>query len=100
VIVDDADPATPRYYIIMTDGREMRELPESTIREAQQQLLVDHITAYLELNEKESNFWRNRIPTLPLLDAKFLAQPTPVSNVPVEPVATIAPAEDVENVDN
>lgn len=94
VIIDDADPTTPRYYIIMADGREMRELPEATIREAQQQLLVEHVNAYLELNEEESTFWRNRIPTQPLLDAKFLAQPTPAPEVPVEPV------EDVENVDN
>lgn len=94
VIVDNADPTTPRYYIIMADGREMRELPEATILEAQQQLLVNYVNAYLELNEEESNFWRNRIPTQPLLDAKFLAQPTPAPEVPVEPV------EDVENVDN
>lgn len=86
VIIDDADPATPRYYIIMADGREMRELPESTILEAQQQLLIAHVSAYLELNEEESNFWRNRIPTQPVLDAKFLAQPTPASETPVEDV--------------
>ena len=85
VILDDADPATPRYYIIMADGREMRELPENTILEAQQQLLVTHVNAYLEANEVESNFWRNRIPTQPVLDAKFLAQPTPAPAVPVEP---------------
>jgi len=86
VILDDADPATPRYYIIMADGREMRELPESTILEAQQQLLIEHVNAYLEINEVESTFWRNRIPTQPVLDAKFLAQPTPASDTPVEDV--------------
>ena len=84
VIVDAADPTAPRYYIIMADGHEIRELPEATIVEAQQKLLVDHVNAYLEINEEESNFWRNRIPTQPLLDAKFLAQPTPAA--PVEGV--------------
>ena len=84
VILDDADPATPRYYIIMANGREMRELPESTILEAQQQLLIEHVSAYLELNEEESNFWRDRIPTQPVLDAKFLAQPTPAPETETE----------------
>jgi len=70
----------------MADGREMRELPESTILEAQQQLLIEHVNAYLEINEVESTFWRNRIPTQPVLDAKFLAQPTPASDTPVEDV--------------
>ena len=93
VIIDAADPTTPRYYIIMADGHEMRALPESTILEAQQQLLVDHVNAYLELNEEEFNFWRNRIPTQPVLDAKFLAQATPAPELPVEVETETDPSE-------
>ncbi len=93
VIVDAADPTSPRYYIIMADGHEVRPLPESAIVEVQQQLLVDHVNAYLEINEEESNFWRNRIPTQPLLDAKFLAQPTPAPESPIEVETEVDPSE-------
>ncbi len=83
IIADNSNPEVPRYYIVMADGHELRDLPENTILEAQQQLLVTHLNTYLEANEEESNFWRNRIPAQPRLDPKFYAQPAPA---PIEPV--------------
>ena len=75
-IEQQADAATVRYHIIQVSGREVRELPESTLESARRQLLVNLVdekaASSIELTER----WRSRIPTQPLLDPKFLAQPT------------------------
>ncbi len=90
IVVDDSDPEAPRYYIILVDGREVRDLPENVVREARQRLLIEHVNAYLETNKEESNFWRNRIPSQPLLDPKFSVEipPTDVPQQPAQPVET------------
>ncbi len=90
IVVDDSNPEASRYYIILVNGREVRDLPENVVLEAQQRLLVEHVNAYLETNKVESNFWRGRIPSQPLLDPKFSVQvqPETVPQQPVQPVET------------
>ncbi|MCA9950904.1 MAG: SurA N-terminal domain-containing protein [Anaerolineales bacterium] len=75
----------PTYLIIMVNGRESRPMPEQEYEELKQAALIEIITAVMNsdaVNVKES--WRSRIPTVPVLDAKFLAAAT-ATPVQVEP---------------
>ncbi len=75
----------PTYLIIMANGRELREMPEQEFEALKQTALIEIITAVMNADSvdiKES--WRNRIPTVPVLDAKFLAAAT-ATPVQVEP---------------
>lgn len=71
------------YYIIQVSGREVRPLPQSAI-ENQRAQLVANLVAEQQANVDISEFWRTRVPTQPILDPKFLAQPTaqPVAPTP------------------
>ena len=75
IAVDNGDDTTT-YYLIMVSGREERELSESEYQTRQEELLQtfadEQLTGTLQLNE----LWRSRVPTLPVLDSKFLAAPT------------------------
>ncbi|MCB8921669.1 MAG: SurA N-terminal domain-containing protein [Ardenticatenaceae bacterium] len=83
IVRDDIDPA--RYYLIQVSGREVRELPQTTLDQEKNQLVSDLIDAQMESGVQLMENWRNRIPTQPLLDPKFLAQPTAVpATLPAE----------------
>jgi hypothetical protein len=75
IAVDNGDDTTT-YYLIMVSGREERELSESEYQTRQEELLQtfadEQLTGTLQLNE----LWRSSVPTLPVLDSKFLAAPT------------------------
>lgn len=75
IAVDNGDDTTT-YYLIMVSGREERELSENEYQTRQDELLQtfadEQLTGTLQLNE----LWRSRVPTLPVLDSKFLAAPT------------------------
>ena len=90
IAVDNGDDTTS-YFLIMVSGREERELDESEYDTRRQELLQafadEALTGNLQLNE----LWRSRVPTLPVLDSKFLAAPTSTPE--------IAPAEDVPTVE-
>ena len=86
IAVDNGDD-TSTYYLIMVSGREERELDESEYDTRRQELVQtfadEALTGNLQLNE----LWRSRVPTLPVLDSKFLAAPTATPEVaPVEEV--------------
>jgi hypothetical protein len=99
IAVDNGDGTTTQY-IIMVSGREERELSESefeTRRQEMVQLFADDLlTGNLQLNE----LWRTRVPTLPVLDSKFLAAPTATPEVaPVEevlPTVEVVPTAELE----
>jgi hypothetical protein len=78
-----------QYFIIMVSGREMLDLAEAALQTQKESVL----TAYLQ-DMRESvvinDVWRGRVPTVPVLDAKFLAQPT-ATPVIIQPEATAAP---------
>jgi hypothetical protein len=88
IAVDNGD-GTTSYYLIMVSGREERELDESEFDTRRQELLQafadEALTGNLQLNE----LWRSRVPTLPVLDSKFLAAPT--STPEIEPVEEVVP---------
>lgn len=85
IVVENAD-GTTSYYIIMVSGREDRELSSSEyqtkVNQALQTFVDEQLTGNLQINE----MWRSRVPTLPLLDNKFLVAPTAAPTV--APVAT------------
>lgn len=89
------DPAVEetRYLIVQVSGREVRPLSASALQASQQQLLSDFIEQQVATGVVINDVWRSRVPTTPILDAKFLAPPTPAPTpLPEESLpATITP---------
>ncbi len=80
---------TSRYVIAMVNGRELRDLSPSELQQQQQDALIAYVdTVFTGEGVNLTESWRNRVPTVPLLDAKFLAAPTATPPA----VATVAPA--------
>jgi hypothetical protein len=76
----------PVFYIIMVSGREIRELPESTLETQRQQLVAELIEARREFGDAEIfTTWQGHAPTQPVLDPIFRQQPTAVPTVPAAP---------------
>ena len=90
VIVVEGQDGTPQHLIIMVSGREMLPLSEEVVQSQKQEalaaLLADLRAGKVVLND----FWRGRVPTVPMLDTKFLAQPT-ATPAQALPEATPAP---------
>ncbi|MCA9866718.1 MAG: SurA N-terminal domain-containing protein [Anaerolineales bacterium] len=89
IAVDNGDDTTT-YYLIMVSGREDRELSASDFQTRQSEELQGFIDEQLAGNLQINDLWRNRVPTLPALDPKFLAAPTPTPEVP-QVLPTVAP---------
>jgi hypothetical protein len=80
----------PVFNIIMVSGREVRELPESTLENQRFQLVSELVETRRELGDAELfETWRGHAPTQPVLDPLFRQQPTPAPTLP----ATPAPAD-------
>jgi len=76
------DAETTQYHIIQVSGREVRELPDSTIQSIKSQLVRNLVDAKAAAGVELSEIWRSRVPTQPILDPKFLTQPTPAPALP------------------
>lgn len=91
--IDEATGAEqpPVYTIIMVTGREVRELPESTLETQRQQLVSDLIEKLRTEGGRVEvlTTWQGHTPTQPVLDPVFLQQPTAVPGTETE---TPAPA--------
>ena len=77
VIEVPLEDGTSRFVITMTNGREMRPLSPSELQQSKQDALAGFVDAQVSgdgVDLLES--WRNRVPTVPILDPKFLAAPT------------------------
>lgn len=74
------------YYILQPSGREMRDLSEATINNAESQLVAELVQSVRDNEDIDlsSTVWRTRIPQTPILDPSFLEPPTPAPTVPVE----------------
>lgn len=90
VITIDNGDGTSSYYLIMVSGREERELSQSEYQTRQQEMLQGFIDEQLTGNLQINDLWRSRVPTLPVLDTKFLAAPTATPPVP-ETLPTTVP---------
>ncbi len=90
--VDNGD-GTSSYYLIMPSGREERELSDSEFQTSQQEALQSYIDERLTGNLQINDMWRGRVPTLPVLDAKFLAAPTATPEVEIIPTLAPVPSE-------
>jgi hypothetical protein len=66
-----------RYLIVQVSGREIRPLSADALQANQQQLLAGFIEQRVATGVVINDVWRSRVPTVPVLDAKFLAPPTP-----------------------
>lgn len=78
VIAVAGGDGTTNYYIPMVSGREERPLAESELQTRRQALVQDFLDEAIVGNLVIDESWRSRVPTTPLLDPKFLAQPTAV----------------------
>ncbi|MFO7682808.1 MAG: SurA N-terminal domain-containing protein [Chloroflexota bacterium] len=75
-----------QYFIIMVSGREVLDLSDEAMLELKQEALANLLAEMRAGNVVLNDLWRGRVPTLPILDSKFLAEPTatPVSVLPTE----------------
>lgn len=75
-INQEIDAETTRYHILQVSGREVRALSEAVLENAKSQLVTEFVDQEAAIGVEMTEAWRNRIPTQPELDPKFLAQPT------------------------
>ncbi len=84
-----------QYLIIQVSGREVRELPETTVDQLKAQLLDSYVRTQENQGVELNDYWRGRVPGQPILDPIFLTPPTPAPTVPpVEGVPTVPPTEE------
>ncbi len=76
VLVNVGEDGSQQYFIIMVSGREVLDLSDSALQQQEQNALQNFLQGLRDGNVVVNNFWRGRVPTQPILDAKFLAQPT------------------------
>lgn len=90
--VDNGD-GTTTYYLVMVSGREERELNANEFQTRQNEMLQTFLDEQLTGNLLLNDLWRTRVPTLPVLDSKFLAQATATPELPTAeaPLPTVAP---------
>jgi hypothetical protein len=80
-----------QYLIIMVSGREMLDLSEEAMQAQKQEALAALLADLRAGNVVVNDFWRGRVPSTPILDAKFLAQPTATPPQALPPEGTPAP---------
>lgn len=89
------------YHIIQVSGRENRELPESAIEAAKQQLVTDLVNEQRQGGLAQiviDPLWRTRVPSQPILDPSFLVPPpTQPAIQPTEP--PLAPSTSIPEAD-
>ncbi len=90
VVTAIGQDGTEQYFIIMVSGREMLELPESTLQTQKAEILAAYLEEMRDSSAEINNFWRGRVPSTPRLDEKFLTPPTPTPELAL-PEATVAP---------
>lgn len=98
IAVDNGD-GTTTYYLIMVSGREERELSANEFQTRQQEALQSYVDEQLTGNLQIFDLWRSRVPTLPVLDAKFLAAPTATPEVEALPTPAPLPTLPTESED-
>lgn len=70
-----------QYFIIMVSGREVMDLSDEALLQLKQEALANMLTEMRAGNVVVNDVWRGRVPTLPILDSKFLAEPTATPEV-------------------
>ena len=72
----------PRYLIVMPSGREVRSLSATEFRNRQIALLQQYLSDRTATDVVIGDYWRSRVPSLPILDPKFLQAPTATPPLP------------------
>ncbi len=90
ITVPSGDGSTA-YYVIMVSGREDRELSSTELTSRRQGLVQAYVDDAVIGNLVIDESWRNRVPTSPVLDPKFLVQPTAVPTPTFSAVETLVP---------
>lgn len=85
-VIEVAGPdGNPGYLVVMPSGREMRTLSENELRSRKVQILSQYLDDAMSTEVEIGEFWRSRVPTLPILNPKFLQPPTPTPQLPEDP---------------
>lgn len=93
----DMQNGTSRYFIVQASGFEEQELTGQELAQLEAIQVSTFINDRMEGNVDYYENWRNRVPTQPRIDPKFLAQPTAApttANTVPEVPAEDAPAEE------
>lgn len=82
VVPAETEEESDSYYIISVSGREIRPLSEAAIRSAKQETLASWLDGQRQGDLEVFERWRTNVPRQPVLDPKYLVQPTPVPATP------------------
>lgn len=97
ILVDEAanEEETNRYFLINVSGREVRDLSDGVIQQNKDQVMTTWLEGQTQSNVETFDLWQTNVPSQPLLDSRFLAQPT---EAPLQPTIDIPeiPQEDEE----
>jgi hypothetical protein len=71
-----------QFVIVSPTGREIRTLSESELQQRKVALLSDLLDDSIATEVEIGEYWRSRVPTMPILNPKFLQPPTPAPEIP------------------
>jgi hypothetical protein len=91
VITETAPDGSTSYVLLLVSGREERDLSVAEYNNVKQENLQLFVDQQLAERLQIRDTWRNRVPTVPVLDSKFLAPPTPT---PIIPTTVPIPVEE------
>jgi hypothetical protein len=88
ILVDEAatEEEPDRYYIVSVSGREVRPLSDSVIQQEKDQNLATWLEGLKGANVESFDLWQSNVPGQPVLDRRFLVQPTEAAPQPTIPL--------------
>lgn len=98
VLLDEAatEEETDRYYIINVTGREVRPLSDSVIQQEKDQVMTTWLESQARTGVETFDLWQSNVPRQPLLDSRFLVQPTQAAPQPTVPLPEVPEIEEGE----
>jgi hypothetical protein len=98
ILVEEAatEEETDKYYIIQVSGREVRPLSENTIQQEKDQVQANWLENQTRTGVETFERWQQSVPRQPILDTRFLVQPTAAPPQPTIPLPEIPEVPEVE----
>lgn len=76
---------SPTYVVVMPSGLETRPLSDAELRARKVALFSAYIEEAMTEDVEIGEYWRSRVPTMPILNPKYLQPPTPTPALPEAP---------------
>jgi cell division septation protein DedD len=94
ILVDEAatEEESDRYYIVSVSGREVRPLTESAIQQEKEQVMTNWLEGQAREGVETFDRWQQNVPQQPVLNPRFLVQPTQAAPQPTIPLPVVPEA--------